>query len=76
MFTCIITLTQRLSRPGTGISWLHSSGTMFMPSSLAASAGKVDVRSDVVVKKIEADGSPGGTPTVTHKIVKVTIETA
>ena len=28
------------------------------------------------LKKIEADGSPGGTPTVTHKIVKVTIETA
>ncbi|HUR48534.1 MAG TPA: peptidylprolyl isomerase [Acidimicrobiales bacterium] len=27
-----------------------------------------------VAKKIEADGSPGGTPTVVHKIVKVTIE--
>ena len=28
-----------------------------------------------VVKKIEADGSPGGTPTVVHKIVSVTIST-
>ena len=37
--------------------------------------GKVTDGLDVV-KKIEADGSPGGTPTVTHKIVKVTIETA
>ena len=34
--------------------------------------GKVTEGMDVV-KKIEADGSAGGTPTVTHKIVKVTI---
>lgn len=34
--------------------------------------GKVTEGMDVV-KKIEADGSPGGTPTVVHKIVKVTI---
>ena len=34
--------------------------------------GKVTEGMDVV-KKIEADGSEGGTPTVTHKIVKVTI---
>jgi len=38
--------------------------------------GKVTDGFDEVVKKIEADGSPGGTPNVTHKIVKVTIETA
>jgi len=34
--------------------------------------GKVTAGLDVV-KKIEADGSPSGTPTVVHKIVKVTI---
>lgn len=37
--------------------------------------GKVTDGLDVV-KQIEADGSPGGTPNVIHKIVKVTIETA
>ena len=37
--------------------------------------GKVTEGMDVV-KKIEADGSPGGTPTVIHKIVKVTITTS
>jgi cyclophilin family peptidyl-prolyl cis-trans isomerase len=35
--------------------------------------GKVTEGMDVV-KKIEADGSAGGTPTVVHKIVKVTID--
>lgn len=38
--------------------------------------GKVTDGFEEVVKKIEADGSPSGTPNVVHKIVKVTIETA
>lgn len=35
--------------------------------------GQVSAGMDVV-KKIEADGSAGGTPTVTHKITKVTVK--
>ncbi len=38
---------------GTAISEAHNSGTCFIPSSVAASAGKQAVRSGVVVKTAE-----------------------
>lgn len=62
VFTCIITRTARGNRFGTGISVLQMSGTRSMPSSRAASAGKVETRSGVVVKKIEAISSNVSTP--------------
>ena len=50
-----------------------SQGTSLPPS--YSLFGKVTAGMDVV-KKIEADGTQGGTPKVTHKIVRVTIKEA
>ena len=53
---------QRGILPGTAISDAHNSGTWLMPMVRAASAGKVDVRSGVVVKMIDPISSKSPIP--------------
>ena len=48
---------QRVTLLRTGISLAHNSGTWCMPMERAASAGKLEVRSPVVVKIAEAISS-------------------